>query len=261
METRVLGTVFQKGGSGKTSTVINLGASLAAKGRRVLLVDFDPQGAVIAGLGGDPEALELTVLEAMEAAEEGRPLPAGAILSCADDSRLQVLPSDVRLTRIEKGGHGIERVLSILTRELKRLARWDYILIDSPPNLGVGSLSVLLASDELLIPAQAQYYAMLQLRQLMETVRVVGRRYERSWSRILVVPTMVERGTRQATWALGFLQQTYPELLSRTSIPKNIAVANAQSEGRPVRYHAPGSPAALAYDALADEIESAAHGG
>jgi chromosome partitioning protein len=255
MRARIIGVSFHKGGSGKTTTAVNLAAAIAARGIPTLLVDADPQGAVIAGLGGDPEALHVTLLDALVAAEAGEPLPDGLVLH-PDIPSLDIIPSDIRLARLEQMGHGAELLLGRVIDTLRRMGRWQAVVIDSPPTLGVTALSVLLAASELVIPVQTHYLSVLQVRQFMQALGAVGRRYQRSWNPIVIVPTMVERGTRQAEQSLAYLAREFGPFLSSAHIPKGIAVANAQSAGLPVCRHAPSSPVARAYDDLAEQILS-----
>ena len=255
MSTRVLGIVFQKGGSGKTTTAINLAAAFAGRGQPTLLIDYDPQASATTGLGADPAALTKTVKDMILAQDRGEPLPLDTILATADD-RLNILPADITLSQLL--GPGGERVLAALVKSLVALGRWNWIVIDSPPNLGLGTLSVLLAARELLIPAHVHYFAQTQLPQLFATLDTVQRRYDTHWNRITLVPTMFEANTTVSTAALAYLDREYGEYLSAVRVRKNVAVVNAQAAGKPVQWYSPHCAAAEDYEALAKEILASA---
>ena len=257
MSTRVLGIVFQKGGSGKTTTAINLAAAFAGRGQPTLLIHYDPQASATTGLGADPAALTKTVKDMILAQDRGEPLPLDTILATADD-RLNILPADITLSQLDTLlGPGGERVLAALVKSLVALGRWNWIVIDSPPNLGLGTLSVLLAARELLIPAHVHYFAQTQLPQLFATLDTVQRRYDTHWNRIALVPTMFEASTTVSTAALAYLDREYGEYLSAVRVRKNVAVVNAQAAGKPVQWYSPHCAAAEDYEALAKEILTA----
>ena len=258
MSTRVLGIVFQKGGSGKTTTAINLAAAFAGRGQPTLLIDYAPQASATTGLGADPAALAKTVKDMILAQDRGQPLPLDTILATADD-RLNILPADITLSQLDTLlGPGGERVLAALVKSLVALGRWNWIVIDSPPNLGLGTLSVLLAARELLIPAHVHYFAQTQLPQLFATLDTVQRRYDTHWNRIALVPTMFEANTTVSTAALAYLDREYGEYLSAVRVRKNVAVVNAQAAGKPVQWYSPHCAAAEDYEALAKEILASA---
>jgi chromosome partitioning protein len=254
MSTRILGIVFQKGGSGKTTTAINLAAAFAHRGQPTLIIDYDPQASATTGLGADPASLTKTVKDMILAQDSGQSLPLDTILATADD-RLHLLPADITLSQLDTLlGPGGERVLAALVKSLVNVGRWDWIVIDSPPNLDLATLSVLLAARELLIPAHVHYFAQTQLPQLFATISTMQRRYEIRWDRIALVPTMYEAGTIASTAAIAYLRREYGEYLSTVHIRKNVAVVNAQAAGKPVQWYDPRCAAAEDYESLATEI-------
>lgn len=254
MTTRVLGIVFQKGGSGKTTTAINLAAAFARRGHPTLLIDYDPQASATTGLGADPASLEKTVKDAILAQDRGDQVPLDAILATADE-RLHLLPADITLGQLDTLlGPGGERVLSGLVRRLVTLGPWRWIIIDSPPNLGLGTLSTLLAARELIIPAHVHYFAQAQLPQLFATLSTVERRYDMHWDRITLVPTMFESHTIASSAANAYLDQKYRSMLSRVRIRKNAAIVNAQACGKAIQWFAPTSAGTQDYEALAAEL-------
>jgi len=252
----ILGVVFQKGGSGKTTTAINLAAALAARQYRALLIDFDQQASATSGLGGDTTAIQTTVLEALQAVDRGEPVPREAIL-VSRDPHLEVLPANITLSQLDRiftvGG---ERVLTSLVEALGALDRWDVMLIDSSPILGLATLNVLLAATHLIIPVQTRFFAQDQLSKLFVTLRLIERRNGKRWARIIIVPTMVRPGTIATKAALEFLATTYGEYLTKTHIRDNTTLSDAQTEGLAIQWHAPKSHGAEDYDALASEILS-----
>ncbi|MBC5798462.1 MAG: ParA family protein [Candidatus Eremiobacteraeota bacterium] len=247
---RTIAIVNQKGGVGKSTTAVNLGASLAMLGRRVLLVDIDPQGNTTSGLGIDKRTIERDVyallLEdaALDEVVLGTALP-----------QLAVVPATVGLAGAE-----IELV-SALAREtrLKRTlttarGSYDYILIDCPPSLGLLTLNALTAADEVLIPVQAEYYALEGLSQLTNVVARVREALNPALRIAGVLVTMFDGRTRLAVEVLDEVTAHFPSQVFRTQIPRNIRLSEAPSYGKPVALFDVKSRGAQAYLALAREL-------
>ncbi len=248
----VIGVVFQKGGTGKTTTAVNLSAAFAFRGLRTLLVDFDPQASATAGLGGRGMRFEKTVIHLLEAVDRGEDPPEDTVLPTRDPN-LYLVPADIGLARIEVlFEEGAEH---LLRQALDRLRpKFDRIVVDGPPNLGVCTVSIVLAADTLVVPVQTHYYSEIQLQGLMALLRRISGRYGKSWARTVIVPTIAELGTVEAAQVLRNLRSAYPDLLSRTVIRKNVAIARAQREGQPIQWYDPRSPGARDYEALATEL-------
>ncbi len=249
---RIVAIVNQKGGVGKSTTTVNLGASLAVMGRRVLLVDIDPQGNTTSGLGIDKREIEddiYRVLLADVSIESATQMTAV--------SGLDVVPATINLAGAE-----IELVAA-LSRET-RLRRalesvrfaYDYIFIDCPPSLGLLTLNALTAATEVLIPVQAEYYALEGLSQLTSVVGRIRDALNPALRITGVLVTMFDGRTRLATEVLDEVNKYFPSNVFRTQIPRNVRLSEAPSYGKPVILFDVKSRGAQAYIALAREVEA-----
>jgi len=249
---RIIAVVNQKGGVGKSTTTVNLGASLAVMGHRVLLIDMDPQGNTTSGLGIDKRAIEDDIYAVLLADVT----VAGATLATGVDG-LSLVPATINLAGAE-----IELV-SALSRET-RLRRalddvrhaYDYIFIDCPPSLGLLTLNALTAATEVLIPVQAEYYALEGLSQLTKVVGRIRDALNPALRITGVLVTMYDGRTRLATEVLEEVNAYFPSNVFRTQIPRNIRLSEAPSYGKPVILFDVKSRGAQAYLALAREVEA-----
>lgn len=247
---RIFAIAQQKGGVGKTTTVINLGTALTAQGRRVLLVDLDPQGALTAGLGKNPLALSQTVYDVLRGGEAGI-----RQVILATEPGPDLVPANIDLAAAEiqlASEPGRERILAEkLTPVLKD---YDFVLIDCPPSLGLLTLNALMAATDVLIPVQAQYFALRGLDLLLSTIEKVKARINPSLAVRGIVVTMVDGRTVHSREALEELRNTYKQLVCKTVIPQTIKIADAQVAAQSIHAFAPSSPAAEAYQSLAEEV-------
>jgi chromosome partitioning protein len=248
--TRTIAIVNQKGGVGKTTTAVNLGASLAMLGSRVLLVDIDPQGNTTSGFGIDKRSLERDIYGVLLADE-----PLGAAIGETGVPRLDIVPATIQLAGAE-----IELV-SILSREtrLRRAlasieGRYDYILIDCPPSLGLLTLNALTAAGEVMIPVQAEYYALEGLSQLTSVVARIREALNPGLHISGVLVTMFDGRTRLASEVLDEVNAHFPHQVFRTQIPRNVRLSEAPSFGKPAALLDVKSRGAQAYMALAREL-------
>jgi chromosome partitioning protein len=251
MACRVYALAQQKGGVGKTTTAINLGAALKERGRRVLLVDLDPQGALSAGLGLDPLALDRTIYDVLRNARADL---TSAIRST--EAGLDLAPANIDLAAAE-----IELVSEpgreqILKGKLAPVGdAYDYILIDCPPSLSLLTLNALTAAGGVIIPVQTQYFALRGMDLLFNTVEKVRARLNPKLKITGILPTMYDARTTHAREVLEELRETYGKQVFNTAIPHTIKLADSTMAGESILSFHQQSPAAAAYRALAEEVE------
>lgn len=247
---KIVAIANQKGGVGKTTTCVNLAASLAATHRRVLVVDLDPQGNATMGCGIDKSALDLTVCDVLLEEAEAR-----EALTQAAEGNFDVLPGNQSLTLAE-----VELVTQAdrefrLRDALASLAsEYDYVLIDCPPSLNMLTVNALAAADGVLIPMQCEYYALEGLTALLGTIEQIRSGANPKLQIHGILRTMFDPRNNLATEVSGQLMNHFGDRVFRTVIPRNVRLAEAPSFGRPALYHDKYSRGALAYLALAGEI-------
>ncbi len=250
---RILVVANQKGGVGKTTTAINLAASLALADRRVLLVDLDPQANLTSGLGLKERAATAgTIYQAL--ADPDRPDLARFVLPTAVEG-LFLVPADRNLTGAE-----LELVTAAdRERQVQRLVRplasaYDYVLLDTPPSLGLLTLNALVAADAVLIPLQCEYFALEGLAALIATLRRVRAAFNPTLDLAGVLLTMYDERTNLTQQVAGEIRRFFGEKVYATVIPRNVRLAEAPSYGKPVILHDVKSRGAEAYLALAREV-------
>jgi chromosome partitioning protein len=245
---QIIAVLNQKGGVGKTTTAINLGAYLAKAGKSVLVLDFDPQGNATSGLGIDKNTVELTSYDLLFK----RAVPE-AIIKETTTNGLFVLPANPNLAAAEVELVSQNNREHMLKEALGNLA-YDFILIDCPPSLGLLTINALTAADQLLIPVQAEYYALEGLSQLLSVVQRVRGGLNTRLELLGVVVTMYDGRTSLSEQVYQELQKYFGDKLLSTIIPRNVRVAEAPSYGKPVSEHDKWSKGARAYKALSKEI-------
>ena len=248
---RIIAIANQKGGVGKTTTAVNLGSALAREGKRVLVVDMDPQGNASSGLGVLQRDDISTVYDVLV-----RGLPAyRATLATACDPKLSVIPSTRDLVGAEVELVGVRDRETILREALAPVAPdSDYVLIDCPPSLGLLTLNTLAAAQAVLVPVQCEYYALEGLTQLMGTIRLVQRSLNPDLELEGFLLTMYDQRLSLARQVANDARRFFNSQVFHTVIPRNVSIAEAPSFGLPVGHYSPSSPGARRYAALAREI-------
>lgn len=244
----IIALANQKGGVGKTTTTINLGAYLADGKRSVLIVDLDPQGNTSSGLGFRKEDLEHDLYDVMV---DG--LEAHTIIQKTSVERLSLLPASAVLAAAEIELVSASRREYRLKDALADL-NYDYILIDCPPSLGILTLNGLTAADSLIIPVQAEFYALEGLGQLVQTVQRVRKALNPGLDLLGVVLTMHNGRTSLSTQVHEEVKRHFPDKIFDTVIPRNVRLAEAPSFGKPISHYDKWSKGARSYKALAGEV-------
>jgi chromosome partitioning protein len=247
---RIIALVNQKGGVGKTTTAINLGAYLAAAGQKVLLIDTDPQGNATSGLGIRPNEVQRGTYELMIGSATF-----DQVTVATSHENLHLIPASQALA-----GANVELV-SADQREFRlskavELARTHYnvILLDAPPSLGLVTINSLVAADEVLIPVQSEYYALEGLSQLLSTIELVRANLKPSLALLGAVVTLHDRRTKLAVDVAKEIRKFFPGRVFNTEIPRNVRLSEAPSYGKSILAYEPWSKGARAYRDLAKEI-------
>ena len=249
---RTIACANQKGGVGKTTTVVNLSSYLALAGDRVLIIDLDPQGNATSGLGGDRSAAA-SVYEAIVDAQALE-----SLIQPTAVEGLDLVPSSIALAGAEVELAPLEQRERRLGRLLVPIAdRYDHVFIDCPPSLGLLTVNALTAADGTLIPIQCEYYALEGLTQLIATINLVRDHLNPRLAVDGAVMTMFDGRTNLSAQVTAEVRAHLGDRVFETVIPRSVRLAEAPSHGRPIHLYAPASPGASAYQALAEEFRRA----
>lgn len=242
--------INQKGGVGKSTTTVNLAAALGEQGRKVLVVDFDPQGNSTSGLGVEKESLTQCVYDALL-----NDVPAEELIHETNSNRVFVIPATIQLAGAEV------ELVQMMARELRLKdllepiqEEFDFIFIDCPPSLGLLTINALCAADSVLIPIQCEYYALEGVTKLLESMRMVKGRVNKDLETYGVLMTMYDSRTSLSNQVVEEVQNYFGDLAFKTYIPRSVKVSEAPSFGMPVITYAPNNKGAQAYMELAKEV-------
>ena len=250
--TKIIAITNQKGGVGKTTTTVNLGASLAQLGNRVLLIDIDPQGNATSGVGVDKGELNACIYDLLVGEAETKD-----VIIETEFENLSIIPAMIQLAGAE-----IELVSAISREEKLKSALeqvendYDFILIDCPPSLGLLTLNALTAATSVLIPVQAEYYALEGLSQLLNTIRLVQKHLNRNLLIEGVLLTMFDARTNLGIQVIEEVKMYFQEKVYQAIIPRNVRLGEAPSHGKPITVYDPRSKGAEVYLELAKEVLS-----
>lgn len=251
----VISVANQKGGVGKTTTTINLAASIADRGYRVLIVDIDPQGNATSGLGIEKSEIDKDIYNVL--IDE---VPLKETIHHTSTKKLDIVPTTINLSGAET------ELISMMARETRLKSAidtvnddYDFIFVDCPPSLGQLSINAFTASDSILIPVQSEYYAMEGLSQLLNTIRLVQKHFNKDLGVEGVLLTMLDARTNLGAEVVKEVQSYFNKKVYKTIIPRITKLAEAPSYGQPITEYAPRSRGAKVYDDLAKEVLKA-HG-
>ena len=246
---KIIAIVNQKGGVGKTTTTVNLCAAIAKKGKKVLLIDDDPQGNATSGVGVNKDQEKSTY----DVIINETPIKEAIVESSV--KKLFICPSNINLAGAE-----VELVPMIARESKLKIAlediknEFDYIIIDCPPSLGLLTINALTAADALIIPIQCEYYALEGVGQLMNTINVIKRQLNKNLYIEGVVLTMNDARTNLSNQVISEVRKYFKDNVYKTIIPRNVKLSEAPSYGMPITTYAPLSKGARCYEKLAQEV-------
>ena len=249
---KIIAFANQKGGVGKTTSAVNIAASLGLMGKKTLLVDLDPQGNATSGVGIPKRSLKGTVKEVLTG-ETG----IKQVILSTNYQNLSIVPTNVTLSGAEFDLYNDEGSEYNLKDAFKSVSNeYDYIIIDCPPSLGMLTINAFVASDGILVPMQAEFYAVEGLSQLIATTKRVKKLYNEDLSIVGILITMYNKRLLLSMQVMDELQKYYPDKLFNTTISRNVKLSEAPGFGKPVYYHDKHSKGANEYIDVAKELIS-----
>jgi chromosome partitioning protein len=251
MKCRKISIANHKGGVGKTITSINLGACLAKKERKVLIIDLDPQANTTIGLGFEPGDISYTIFDCMDTSSE---ISINKTTINSSLKNLWLIPSSIKFAGFEHElikQHGQERILTQVIAKITN--RFDYIIFDCPPSLGLLTINGLRASNEVIIPLQSHFFCLRAIEQFMETVELINKNLNHTL-KIRILFTMVEVRTKLSQEVMSEIKKHFKGSVFKTIIRKNISLSEASSYGLPIINYSPQSTGAKGYISLTKEV-------
>ena len=248
---RIISLANQKGGTGKTTTAVNLGAGLAKLGKKVLAVDLDPQAHLTIGFGLKPQELSFTLVDLFDSKVELKDVIYNSPIQNVD-----VIPSNTELTKFDVGISEHEGFENRLSEKLKNVSGYDFVIIDSPPHLGMLTVNGFIFCNELIIPLQVEYYALEGLVKLLKTISLVRTRFNKNISLCGILATMYDIRTNLSQQIHSIIKKQWGEKVFKTIIRENVRLAEAPSFGQTIFDYSPSSPGAEDYLDLAKEVIS-----
>ena len=249
---KVITVTNQKGGVGKTTTSINLAFYLAKRGKKTLLIDFDPQGNATSGLGVDKRELKKTMCDVMLGEAELKDI---ILLANQKNKKFYIAPTIPELANVEVQMAEMEDKFRILKKAIAAISKeYDFIVIDSPPSLSLLTVNGMIAANYLLLPVQTEFYALEGVAQLLESMNLVKKAMNPRLQLLGVLATMYDRRTVLSSQTLAELKRYFKDKVFETTIPRNVRLAEAPSHGVALGQYDRFSKGAKAYKALADEV-------
>jgi len=255
MSATVIAVTNQKGGVGKTTTAVNMSYYLAKAGRKTLLIDFDPQGNATSGLGVEKSQLQTSILDVMEETAD-----IDSVKIDLQFKNLSLVPAIADLANAEPGLAALDDRFTRLKKAVEQIkANYDYIVIDVPPSLGLLTVNALTAAKYVLLPVQAEFYALEGLSQLLETIKLVRQKLNPTIELVGVLVTMFDVRTTLSSQVYDEVAKHFPGKIFATKIPRNVRLAEAPSNGLPIGSYDGLSKGARAYKAFTKELMERVH--
>lgn len=249
-ESKVIAVINQKGGVGKSTSVINLSACLGENKKKVLVIDFDPQGNSTSGYGIEKDELEHDVYDVIL---DDFPIESAIIETC--EPNVFIVPATIQLATAEIELVSLEKRESVLKEAVSRVKdEFDYVFIDCPPSLGLLTINALIAADSLIIPIQCEYYALEGVAKLLESMEMVKRHKNPNLEIFGVLMTMYDSRTTLSKQVVDEVKKYFGKTMFKTIVPRNVKLSEAPSHGLPVIKYARVSKGSLAYMKLAKEV-------
>lgn len=248
--TKIIAFANQKGGVGKTTSAINVAASLGSLGKKVLLIDMDPQGNCTSGVGVDRDKCKYSTYQVLL---DGVSIEEATVKTPFQN--LWCVPATMELAGAEIGLSAVMARESILKKALSAVDSYDYIIMDCPPSLGLLTLNGLCAAQEVIVPMQCEYFALEGLSQLMYTVSLVKKMYNPTLELGGVILTMYDGRLNLSLAVAAEIRKYFPDRIFRTTVPRNVRLSEAPSHGKPALYYDKHSKGAQAYLDIAREME------